>query len=313
MGCHMWAIVPGNSIRGGLAKAAPRKTTSPAIFQGRRDSRRWFRRWVPAIWLLALFAFAGGCGINLGSPPISSSDPADLAGTWVGTIEEDDGVVYETTAEFSANGDISFTIHREPDALDTVSNGTVGSLNGSDKLFSFTLDGTNEGGLVADDTFEHAGIIVKGFSAGVLQKTTDLDADRTPELPYSLSDIAGVVFDGDVTWIGSIMRVVIDDQTGAIKSVTAKSSTVTISYDGSFIGNNFDDEVIKNTGAGQFSDPNLFGRYIGIWELEDGSKIGPVVILITPDKEFLGSYSCVGTDPADRILDKCDFHLWHKQ
>ena len=122
-------------------------------------------------------------------------------------------MVYETTAVFSANGDISFTIHKTPDVE---SNGTVGSLSGSDKIFSFTLDGTNEGGLVADNTFAHAGIIVQGFSAGVLQKTTDPAADKTSKFVYDLTDIAGTVPGGEVTWSGSIMRVVIDDETGEV-------------------------------------------------------------------------------------------------
>ncbi|MCH8887905.1 MAG: hypothetical protein IIC13_15080, partial [SAR324 cluster bacterium] len=86
--------------------------------------------------MVALFLFTAGCGVDLITPSVASSDPADLTGTWVGTIEENDGVVYETTAVFSANGDISFTIHREPDAPDTVSTGTVGSLDGNDKIFS---------------------------------------------------------------------------------------------------------------------------------------------------------------------------------
>ena len=232
----------------------------------------------------------------------------------MGTIEENDGVVYETTAVFSANGDISFTIHREPDAPDTVSTGTVGSLEGNDKIFSFTLDGTNEGGLVADNTFKHAGIIVQGFSAGVLQKTTDPAADKTSKFVYDLTDIAGTVPGGEVTWSGSIMRVVIDDETGEIASVTPKFSTVTILYDGSFSGKNFDGEVIQNTTTpnGNFSVDDIdLGRYLGNWELQtDSSKTGPVVILITPDKTFLGSYSCVDPDPP--ALNTCDFHLWKK-
>ncbi|MCH8076692.1 MAG: hypothetical protein IIC64_12815 [SAR324 cluster bacterium] len=257
--------------------------------------------------MVALFLFTAGCGVDLSTPPVASSDPADLAGTWVGTIEENDGVVYETTAVFSANGDISFTIHRDPDAPDTTT-GTVGSLDGSDKIFSFTLDGTNEGGLVADDTFAHAGIIVQGFSAGVLQKTTDPDNDKTSKFSYSLIDIGSA--DSSITWSGSIMRVVIDEF-DVITSVIGKTSTVTISSDGSFSGNNFDDQVIQSTTTpdGNFGVTDVLGRYTGIWELTDQSQTGPVVILITPDKTFLGSYSCVGTI---RALDTCDFHLWHQ-
>ena len=305
MGCHMLSIFPGNAIRGGFAKSASRNSVASAIDHGRRAARRRFRRWVPAIWMVALFLFTAGCGIDLSTPPVASSDPADLTGTWVGTIEENDGVVYETTAVFSSQGEISFTIHRDPDAPDTTT-GTVGSLDGSDKIFSFTLDGTNEGGLVADDTFAHAGIIVQGFSAGVLQKTTDPDNDKTSKFSYSLSYIGTT--DSSIAWSGSIMRVVIDEF-DVITSVIRKTSTVTISSDGSFSGNNFDDQVIQNTGGGEFSIPSDLGRYTGNWELSNQSQTGPVVILITPDKEFLGSYSCV--DP-DRTLKTCDFHLWHQ-
>ncbi|MCH8887494.1 MAG: hypothetical protein IIC13_12970 [SAR324 cluster bacterium] len=151
---------------------------------------------------------------------------------------------------------------------------------------------------MADNTFAHAGIIVQGFSAGVLQKTTDPAADKTSKFVYDLTDIAGTVPGGEVTWSGSIMRVEVDAD-NVITKVVVKSSTVTILYDGSFSGKNFDGEVIQNTTTpnGNFSVDDIdLGRYTGIWELTDSSKTGPVVILITPDKTFLGSYSCV--DPA---------------
>ena len=311
MGCHMLSTVPGSAIRGGFAKSASRNSVSSVIDHGRRAARRCFRIWILAIWMVALFLFTAGCGIDLSPPPVASSDPADLTGTWVGTIEENDGVVYETTAVFSSQGEISFTIHKSPDSLPTT--GTVGSLDGSDKIFSFTLDGTNEGGLVADDTFAHAGIIVQGFSAGVLQKTTSPPSVTTfGERPYDLTDIAGTVPGGEVTWSGSIMRVEVDAD-NVITKVVVKSSTVTIFSGGSFDGQTFEGDAIQSTTTpdGNFGVDDIdLGRYTGIWELSDSSKTGPVVILITPDKTFLGSYSCV--DPEPRALDTCDFHLWHQ-
>src|SRR5262245_44784815 len=102
-----------------------------------------------AVIACAFFLFACGGGGGGGS---SGPAPAtNLAGTWVGTLEDINDVMHTTSVTIDATGKITQVTISGQNTTGLTGNVTVAGTN----LYAFTLSNQTSGGFFADATATH--------------------------------------------------------------------------------------------------------------------------------------------------------------
>ncbi len=233
---------------------------------------------------LALLLIVTGCGGGGGG----GDDDFPLNGSWGGTIEDPNGSLGVITLTIS-DSEISGTTPAGPFS------GTITHEQLS--VWGFVLSDGKEGGFLHDLSFSHAVFVDEDFNFGVVQK------GASGPSTYSAPDLVGS-FDGPFVTMDANFFL-----------ATTGSASATMLLDATFsgtssAGDNFDGEL------GAFDAD--FGRWNGVGNPNINStsinstvnETGQIVLFLTNDKNFAGSYACfpnIAAFPAG-----CAFSMWDR-
>jgi len=238
--------------------------------------------------LLALFACGGGSG---------GGGSASLEGTWLGPAIDgtwwmDAPAVVVSVVIDGSNQITGLEIDGTPQNL----TGTTAKVSGQSRIFEFALSDGTEGGLILDPAVEHAVMLDQFARFAILEK----GAAGLPA--YQQSD----VFDKD--YAGLI--VFLD---GSMELDEVHDAQVQVFADGAFSGSDSAGYTFSNTAQGKLV---LVDALYGVWQGQydangpGGASTGWVVMLLSPDKAFVGAIVCDST--ASSPLE-CGFGAWPEQ
>jgi hypothetical protein len=211
----------------------------------------------------------------------TGGQPSPLAGTWFGTLEDLNGDLYTLQVTVNANNTVTDEL---VDGSATGVTHTAAVVSGQTQIFSLTGSDGSTGGFYVDSSYTHAVFVDDNLNFAVMQK------GATSFPTYTTSDAVG-------TWSGFEVELNTD-----FSLFDTFSSTMTISaYP------NFSDSNKYGTITGSFWDFDSY--YGGLWADITSPATGYSGVFMTPDKKFLGGYSCPdsGYWPED-----CLFSAWNK-
>lgn len=228
-------------------------------------------RVVALCFFTVLFASCGGGGGDGGQPaPQPAPPPGDLTGTWFGTLEDTVGAMGTTSVTITGT---SITEIRVNNSV-TGQTGTI--TQRSAQVFAFTLNDGTKGGLFLDSVAAHAVFVDDKFNFAVVQK------GATPPPPtYANADLNG-------SWSGIVVT------TTDFNNFSTAPSSATCTHPTCSTGG----ETVT-LGA-----VNTLGRYLGT-SAPSGAFVAAI---LSPDKQFGGTYACDAPFPAG-----CEFTAWRKQ
>ena len=195
--------------------------------------------------------------------------PPNLTGTWFGTLEDPNSMMHTTSVTISGTSITEIRV----DNLVTGQTGTI--TQRSAQVFAFTLNDGTKGGLFLDSLAAHAAFVDDDFNFGVVQK----GATFVPT--YANTDING-------SWSGIVVT------TTDFNNFSTAPSSATCTHPTCGTGG----ETVT-LGA-----VDALGRYLG----SSAPSGAFVAAILSPDKQFGGTYACDAAFPAG-----CEFTAWRKQ
>jgi len=235
------------------------------------------------IALLYAVLLLGACGGGGGGGGVT---PESLAGTWYGTAEDPNGIMWTVQVTVDNTGTLTSIIRDGVLQEGVRSTGPVVREDGRN-VFSFTFTDGTAAGFIVDGSGQHLGFVDEDFWFGVLQK----GASSLPS--YNGPDIAG-------SWNGYTAEL-----SSTFDLVKTYDSQATVETTANFSGSD------SEGGAFNGSIPNyssFYGRWTGTWTASDGSESGGVRAFMSVDKTFVATYACSGAFPAG-----CSYSVWNKQ
>ena len=231
--------------------------------------------------LLVSFLFFG-CG---GGGDDEGSSVGNLAGTWLGVVEDDTG----TLQNFSLKVDTAGQVVEVKIGVDVT--GDTGHINEDwdENLFHVRIDnpgiGSPLGGgvMIVDNSYRHATYGDSGLFFGVLEK----GAASLPAPAYTLSDIMGNYPVGGA-------YAFTQDNTGTW-NWEGDAISITVNADLTFSGSSPDGPFSGGFNP-QFFNPN-YGGYAGTMDVTPPNTLD-IKALVSPDKTFVAAYAKnIGTNP----------------
>ena len=247
-------------------------------------------RVIPLLILLCFTLLATGCGVDFTAPKPVKSDPDILAGTWNGTLEDPAGTgnVSAMTINFNELGQITSIVSG---GVDWNVNGIVEGVAGESRLFLIHLtDGAGnliEAGFYTGGAFKHAGYMDENLNVAVVEKNGQL-----PPAGFVDSDL----------WGTTVARIINID--AGFNITGSSTSNVTVFTDNTIEGD--DTSVGPFTGSLNIASATLglaTGTYVAAGA---GISNGLLAAIISPDKSFVGSYTCSPTV----AFGNCGFRVW---
>lgn len=205
-------------------------------------------------------------------------------GSWGGTIEDPTGAWGVITLTFSGSNMSGST----PAGAFS---GTIAQESGN--IWEFTLSDGTEGGFMHDPSVTHAVFVDEFFNFGVVQKGAS-----GPAPSYAGLDPVG-------SWAGTFATV---DANFFLASTGTASATV--ASDLTLFGSSSAPDSFM--GQLPFFDSNF-----GVWgtDFQNISSMlsgpGVLVVFLTSDKQFAGSYACFPDFSA--FPASCAFNMWNQQ
>ncbi len=236
-----------------------------------------------AALILAISSCGGGGGGG------SSGAPATLAGTWFGAGARAGGFVEVQVTVDSGNAVSSILIDGSPLGV----TGTIEIVPGQSQIYSYQLSDGTEGGFYLDQAAGHA-VLADWDMFAVLER------GATAMPVYGQIDL-GDSFDG--------ISVTVDP---FFELDTVVSSQATLWVSGAFDGSDSAGTVFSHAPGGNLI---LFDSHHGSWVGQYqsngplGFSTGTLWVLMSPDKEFAGSWAC---DSSGMFPEDCSFAAWRR-
>lgn len=244
---------------------------------------------------LRILALAGLLSLitACGSDDDNGGGTSDIAGIWFGTIEDASSVIH--TIKVSVNSDNTISgIY-----IDVSSTGLTGTITSEpsaigEKLYSFVLSDSTNGGFYADPSLNYIAYIDSIGSFGVLER----GALSLPS--YIEADIVG-------SWSG--YSVELDASLNVTTEYTSLATVEPTSLNFNSTDNSGRSPPADSTGSFSGSSSVFdipYGRYVGTYS-NTYVLSGNVSAFLSVDKQFAATRACWGSWPTN-----CSFSAWTK-